>query len=150
MDSNVGNRERLLNAATEVFLEHGYGASVDMLVARAGVARQTFYNHFQNKAQLFAEAMRSCVSEMLVPLNEHPGDLRESLLGFARGYRQRVLSPQGIAKFRIVIGQAQHQSDLPREEYAHGLGLMLERLAEFLGAAMAEGRLRRDDPAFAA
>src|SRR5512144_711957 len=96
---NLCNRERLLVAATEVFLEHGYGASVDMLVARAGVARQTFYNHFENKECLFAEAMRNCVSEMMVPLDEHAGDLRESLVRFAHAYRQRVLSPQSIAKF---------------------------------------------------
>jgi TetR/AcrR family transcriptional repressor of mexJK operon len=148
--SNLSNRERLLVAATEVFLEHGYGASVDMLVARAGVARQTFYNHFENKERLFAEAMRNCVSEMLVPLDEHTGDLRASLTKFARVYRQRVMSPQSIAKFRIVSSQAQRFPEVTSEEYAQGLGQMLKRLAEFLRDAMAEGRLREADPGFAA
>lgn len=148
--SNLGNRERLLEAATEVFLEHGYGASVDMLVQRAGVARQTFYNHFHNKESLFAEAMRNCVSEVMVPLDEHAGDLRQTLLEFARAYRQRVLSPQSIAKFRIITAQAQRFPELTGEDYAHGLGKMLGRVAEFLCAAMDEGQLRREDPDFAA
>ncbi len=147
---NPSNRERLLAAATEVFLEHGYAASVDMLVARAGVARQTFYNHFENKECLFAEAMRSCVSDILVPLSDPSGDLRENLKRFGRTYRQRVLSPQSIAKFRIVTGQAQRFPELTGEDYALGLGKMVSCLAEFLGAAMAQGRMRDADPAFAA
>jgi len=146
----INNRERLLAAATEVFLEHGYGASVDMLIARAGVARQTFYNHFENKQSLFAEAMRNCVSDILVPLSDHSGDLRESLKRFARTYRQRVLSPQSIAKFRIVTGQAQRFPELTGEDYVLGLGQMLGSLAEFLRVVMAQGRMRKDDPVFAA
>ena len=148
--NSPNNRERLLEAATEVFLEHGYGASVDMLVARAGVARQTFYNHFDNKERLFAEAMRRCVSDILVPLNDQAGELRASLEAFARAYRQRVLSPQGIAKFRILTSQAQRFPEMTSEDYVKGLGQMAMRLAEFLERAMAQGRLRRDDPAFAA
>ncbi len=148
--NQLSNRERLLEAATEVFLEHGYGASVDMLVARAGVARQTFYNHFENKESLFAEAMRHCVSEVSVLLDAHAGDVRETLLKFARAYRQRVLSPQSIAKFRIITAQAQRFPELTGEDYAQGLGKMLQRLAEFLRAAMEEGQLRRADPGFAA
>ncbi len=148
--SNMSNRERLLEAATEVFLEHGYGASVDMVVQRAGVARQTFYNHFENKECLFAEAMRHCVSEVAVTLDAHAGDVRETLLGFACAYRQRVLSPQSIAKFRIVAAQAQRFPELTGDDYAQGLGRMLKRLAEFLRVAMSEGRLREVDPDFAA
>jgi TetR/AcrR family transcriptional regulator, mexJK operon transcriptional repressor len=146
----LGNRERLLEAAKEVFLEHGYGASVDMVVQRAGVARQTFYNHFHNKEALFADAMRHCVSEVMGLLDGHSGDVRVTLLEFARAYRQRVLSPQSIAKFRIITAQAQRFPELTGEDYAQGLGKMLKRLAEFLRAAMDEGRLRRDDPDFAA
>jgi TetR/AcrR family transcriptional repressor of mexJK operon len=148
--NNLSNRERLLEAATEVFLEHGYGASVDMLVSRAGVARQTFYNHFENKERLFAEAMRNCVSEMLVPLDEHAGDLRVSLTKFARVYRQRVLSPQSIAKFRIVASQAQRFPEVTSEEYAQGLGRMLNRLTEFFREVITDGRMREAEPGFAA
>lgn len=148
--TSMGNRERLLEAATEVFLEHGYGASVDMVVQRAGVARQTFYNHFHSKESLFAEAMRHCISEMLVPLEAHAGDVRETLVSFARAYRQRVLGPQSIAKFRIVTAQAQRFPELTGEDYAQGLGRMLQRVAEFLRTAMDEGQLHKDDPVFAA
>jgi TetR/AcrR family transcriptional regulator, mexJK operon transcriptional repressor len=144
------NRERLLDAATEVFIEHGYDASVDMLVARAGVARQTFYNHFENKQSLFSEAMRNCVSDILIPLSQHSSDLRASLKKFAQTYRQRALDSQSIAKFRIVTSQAQRFPDLTSDAYALGLGKMLESLTEFLRAAMSQGRMPETDPVFAA
>lgn len=144
------NREILLQAATEVFLEHGYGASVDMIIARAGVARQTFYNHFGNKQSLFAEAMQNCIAEILVTLNDETGDLRETLLHFALTYRQRALSPEGIARYRMATGQAPRFPELTSERFSRGLGLMLDSLAGFLQRAMKAGQLRKEDPKFAA
>lgn len=147
---NPANRESLLQAATEVFLEHGYDASVDMIIGRAGVARQTFYNYFENKQSLFAEAMLICVAEILLPLNDETDDLRETLERFALAYRQRTLSPQGIARYRMAAGQAPRFPELMRERFAQGLGCMLDSLAGFLGRAMQAGQLRKDDPQFAA
>jgi AcrR family transcriptional regulator len=40
-------RLRLLAAAAEIFAKHGYaGASVELIVDRAGMSRRTFYEHF--------------------------------------------------------------------------------------------------------
>lgn len=146
----VTNRERLLLAAREVFLEHGYDASVDTIIRQAGVARQTFYNHFQNKESLFAEVVRDCFLDIVAPLSGHTDDLRQSLKNFATLYRQRALSPQGIATYRMLSSQALRFPDMVREVYLLGAGQMLERLAGFLHQAMNNGQLRHDDPAFAA
>lgn len=147
---NESNRERLLRSATEVFLECGYDASIDLIVGHAGVARQTFYNHFESKQSLFSEAMRNCISDILVPLSVHVDDLRDSLKKFALAYRQKALSPQGIAGYRIMTGQAQRFPELTAEAFTHGLGQMTDRLAEFLQQAMDAGKLRKDDASFAA
>ncbi|SDU38131.1 TetR/AcrR family transcriptional regulator [Stappia sp. ES.058] len=46
-------RERILEAARELFEEHGYEAtSVDAVAARAGVAKATVFAHFSDKASL--------------------------------------------------------------------------------------------------
>lgn len=147
---NESNRERLLQAATEVFLDCGYDASIDSIVGHAGVARQTFYNHFENKQSLFAEAMRNCISDILVPLSGHVDDLRDSLKKFALAYRQKALSPQGIAGYRIMTGQVQRFPELTAEAFVHGLGQMTDSLTEFLQQAMNAGKLRKDDASFAA
>lgn len=150
MNMNANNRDRLFSAAVEVFLEHGYDASVDMIISRAGVARQTFYNHFQNKESLFAEVMRNCVGDILVPLTENSGDLRATLTKFAATYRERALCPAGVAGYRSMVGQAQRFPGLTREAFESGIGYMVGILAELLGKAMARGELRKDDPMFAA
>jgi AcrR family transcriptional regulator len=50
-------REALLNAGAELAEEHGLaGVSVNMVVARAGVAKGTFYVHFKDRAA-FVDAM---------------------------------------------------------------------------------------------
>lgn len=146
----MNNRDRLFSAAVEVFLEHGYDASVDMIISRAGVARQTFYNHFQNKEALFAEVMRNCMCDLLVPLTENSGDLRATLKKFAIGYRERALSSGGVAGYRTMVGQAQRFPELTRESFEAGIGHMLGILAVLLGKAMERGELRQEDPMFAA
>lgn len=45
--------EILADAASELFLEHGYaGTTVDQIAQRAGVSRATFFNYFGGKADL--------------------------------------------------------------------------------------------------
>jgi AcrR family transcriptional regulator len=42
-------RRRLLDSATEVFATRGYaGASVELIVEKAGMSRRTFYEHFDD------------------------------------------------------------------------------------------------------
>jgi AcrR family transcriptional regulator len=46
-------RQRLLDAAAELFAEHGVRATgVNVVIARAGVAKATFYSHFRSKDAL--------------------------------------------------------------------------------------------------
>jgi AcrR family transcriptional regulator len=47
-------RAQLLDAAANVFAESGYrGATVDQIVAKAGLSKGTFYWHFESKEELF-------------------------------------------------------------------------------------------------
>jgi len=51
-------RRRIVAAAADLFLDQGYGATtLDQVAARAGVAVQTVYSHFGNKATLLKEAL---------------------------------------------------------------------------------------------
>jgi AcrR family transcriptional regulator len=59
-------RGRLLAAMAEVAAEKGYGASaVADVIARAGVSRKTFYEHFDNKEECFLAAYDAGVEVML-------------------------------------------------------------------------------------
>jgi AcrR family transcriptional regulator len=51
-------RRRIINAATELFVDRGYGATMlDQVAERAGVAVQTVYFHFGNKSTLLKLAL---------------------------------------------------------------------------------------------
>ena len=53
--TSVPVRERLLAAAAVLFYEQGIAATgIDSITKRAGVAKQSLYNHFASKADLVA------------------------------------------------------------------------------------------------
>ena len=143
------NRARVLRAAAESFMRHGYQTSVDEIARRAGVAKQTVYHHFPSKDTLFKEVAHELTKHVLVEL-ERDADLRAALLRFATAYRSRVLGAQGIATFRTVVPEIPRFRALARAMYAAGAGEMARQLAVHLERAMQAGELRRDDPQFAA
>ena len=140
---SIPHRERVLRAATSSFLARGYGSSVDDIARRAGVAKQTVYQHFASKDELFKEVARDLAKQVLVELEE--GNVRESLLRFAIAYRKRALGPQGIATFRTLVPEVPRFRALARTMYANTAGEMVRRLAEFL-----KHKLEVPDPEFAA
>jgi TetR/AcrR family transcriptional regulator len=55
-----GAREAILNAAEEVFAEHGFdGARVDAIAARAGYNKSLIFQYFGDKLNLYAEMLKS-------------------------------------------------------------------------------------------
>jgi AcrR family transcriptional regulator len=52
------NRERIVDAAREVFSEYGFDAQIDDVASRAGVGVGTVYRHFPTKEELLGELVR--------------------------------------------------------------------------------------------
>jgi TetR/AcrR family transcriptional repressor of mexJK operon len=144
------NRSRVLRAATSAFLAHGYRSSVEQIARRAGVAKQTVYHHFPSKDLLFKDVARELARRVLIELEDAPRDLRGALIAFGEAYRGRALGAQGIATFRTLVPEIPRFRALARAMYAASAGEMARRLAQVIGRAMDEGRLRREDPRFAA
>lgn len=148
-DFRHDTRQRLLDAALEIFLQEGYRASIDRIAARAQVARQTLYNHFGSKDRLFAEVVRQASQSILVALDTE-GDLRQTLIAFGQAYREKLLSPEGIAMFRTMVSEASNFPELSRQFFQSGPASTRKRLAAHLSQAMQSGLLRKDDPDIAA
>jgi len=144
------NRGRVLRAAAESFMRHGYQASIDQIARRAGVAKQTVYHHFASKDALFKQVAHELTRAVLVELGAEPRELRAALVRFALAYRERALGAQGLATFRTVLPEVPRFRALARTMYAAGAGEMVRQLAAYLERAMQAGELRRDDPQFAA
>ena len=144
------NRERVLRAASESFMRHGYQASVEHIARRAGVAKQTVYHHFTSKDELFKEVARELAKHVLVELEAGPRELRPALIRFALAYRRRLLGADGLATFRTLLPEIARFRGLARAMYAASAGEMVRQLAAHLEPAMQSGQLRKDDPQFAA
>ncbi|MBU4567106.1 MAG: TetR/AcrR family transcriptional regulator [Desulfarculus sp.] len=57
-------RQSLLQAARQVFGEHGYsGASVSQISRECGLGQGTFYQYFRNKDQVFREVVDAALSD---------------------------------------------------------------------------------------
>ena len=142
-------RSRVIQAATEVFIEDGYRASIDRVAARAGVARQTLYNHFPSKADLFGEVVRLVTDALLVTLDGNGFTLRERLLRFGIAYRLKLLSVEGLGFYRAVVSEATRFPELVDNFYRTGPMQTAARLAIILQRAMDDKEIRQDNPAFA-
>jgi AcrR family transcriptional regulator len=55
------NRQRLIDAAAEVFSARGLDATLDDIARHAGVNVATAYRHFVNKHELAREFLRQCI-----------------------------------------------------------------------------------------
>jgi AcrR family transcriptional regulator len=98
------NRERLLEAAGELFAEQGTDVSLEAVAARAGVGIGTLYRHFPHRDVLVEAVFRSEVEHLCdaagVLLAEHPPDVAlarwmERFVGYAeakRGMKSALVS----------------------------------------------------------
>lgn len=51
----IHTQEKILQAANDLFYQHGYnGTGLDRIIAAAGVAKGSFYHHFNSKEELAA------------------------------------------------------------------------------------------------
>lgn len=142
-------RSRLIQAATEVFIEEGYRASVERVAIRASVARQTLYNHFPSKADLFGEVIKQVTAALLVTLDAKADGLRERLLRFGIAFREKALSAEGLGFYRALVAETIRFPELAASFYRSGPAQTATRLRTVLNQAMTDGELRSCDPEFA-
>ncbi|GHO97112.1 TetR family transcriptional regulator [Reticulibacter mediterranei] len=62
-----GAREAILNAAEEVFAEHGFdGARIDVIAEIAGYNKSLIFHYFKDKLELYAQVLRRADKEINV------------------------------------------------------------------------------------
>src|SRR5437660_12382514 len=58
-------RELILDAATELFLTHGFGAaSIEAVAQRVRISKRTFYHRFSDKPALFAAVVHHIINRL--------------------------------------------------------------------------------------
>jgi AcrR family transcriptional regulator len=91
-------RERLLAAGREQFGAHGYdGASLDAILAAAGVKRGALYHHFESKQELFDAVLDREVAAIAERIAKEAGavsDPVESLRIGCKAWLRMALDPE--------------------------------------------------------
>jgi TetR/AcrR family transcriptional regulator, mexJK operon transcriptional repressor len=144
-------RERILVAATELFLTEGYGVtSIEAVAERAGISKRTFYHRFEDKAALFVAVVHRIIEQIRpppgVPLIEG-GNLHDILRRLARLILRAALAPQAVALHRLLTAESLRFPNLTRAVYEEGWKeaskLIGDLLARELGGTRASAELRR-------
>lgn len=108
---NPSTRERILEAALELLVEHGANATMREVADRAGVSRQTVYLHFANRTELLTELVtwtdtqRFDLSAYFAPVEEvtEPVDRLAAFVDAALRY-QPLIAPVA----RALMDAADH------------------------------------------
>jgi AcrR family transcriptional regulator len=140
----VETRERLLEAAEQVFAELGYvDASIVKITEAAAVGQGTFYLYFASKQEIFDELVRDLNRRVRHAMKEASSKgttrLESELLGFGAYFHFTTEHP---ALYRI-IRQAEFVSpEILRYHYDK----LSEGYVEGLRAAMEQGEIGDIDP----
>jgi AcrR family transcriptional regulator len=92
----VPTRQKLLQAAAQVFLAHGLGgASMDLVRQQAGVSNGSLYHHFPTKSQLadalYAQTLRDFHAVLMQPILGR-ASARSGVKGMVRAFTDWVVA----------------------------------------------------------
>jgi AcrR family transcriptional regulator len=133
------NRERLLEAAVELFAERGDDVSLNAVAKRAGVGIGTLYRHFPDRDALVEEAYRAEVAHLSDAAREllakHPPDVAlerwmARFVAYAAAKRGMHGALQQISARTGLFSESREQ--------------MLRAIGALLDAGVAAGVLRSD------
>ena len=137
-------RDQILIAATELFLQEGYGSTtIEAVAARAGVSKRTFYDRFDDKAALFGAVVHRIIDEIRPPPDVPllaGATLRAVLERLAGLILQAALSPQALALHRLVNAESMRFPELVSAVAGEG--------GSREATALIEGLLEREIPGF--
>jgi TetR/AcrR family transcriptional repressor of mexJK operon len=144
---DLAKTEAILDAAVEVISQRGLGAPMAAIAKRAGVSKQTVYNHYGSKAELVRALMARRVDQVTAPLRaaEAADSPRETLEAFARSMLEMVIVAKGYSVLRVVIQSAGEMPEVAREVFEAGPSQARRQLAAFLRQEDERGRLKVDD-----
>ena len=143
-------RERVIQVALEEFAQHGYAqASVSRMVRRAGIAKGSIYQYFDDKKDLYLYLIRLAgEAKVRFMAQEKPPagrdffeDFRGQLLA---GARFGLASPRN--QLYVQVASKMYASPIRDEMLAKMKEMSEAYLADLVRAAQEKGQIRTDVP----
>lgn len=143
----MARRDAIAAVALELYLERGFGVSIDDVAAEAGASKQTIYKFFGGREGLARAAMELELEAVIGPMREAAGGdgaPLDRLAAFARAYQDVLFSHRCLAMYRFVIGTASETPEFGQAFDAtvlqHVVGLVTPLVAQVSGTDGAHAR----------
>lgn len=126
MEAATTTKDKLLDAATRVFLAHGFAAaSMDMVRVEAGVSNGSLYHHFPTKAlladALYVHTLRDFHAALLSPI-AGATTAEAGVKGLIRAYIQWVLQHPEQARLLHKLRRTEGMADGMANSTGDGTG----------------------------
>jgi TetR/AcrR family transcriptional repressor of mexJK operon len=134
----------IVSAAAEMFAAHGYeGAGLDHIAEKAGVSKQTIYNHFGAKEALFRAIVAELAAELTAPLEfgSQAREFRSVLIDLGERCLEVSSRPSSLALHRLIVSVAPRFPDLGPAIYSAGAARMIDGLARLIDQHARAGKL---------
>jgi AcrR family transcriptional regulator len=139
------SRRRLLDAAAKVFTRHGYrGATVDQILAEAGLSKGGFYWNFKSKEELFLALLEDRIDrpirELAELLESAPADqdmapeANRRFLAILEREREAILLEHEYWALAVRDSKVRARFSKRQAELRGALAKALEARAKHLGA----------------
>ncbi len=142
----------ILEAAILVLSEQGARASLEDIAQRAGVSKQTLYNHYSAKQKLVEVLVQGHQVEvqtsLLWPDPFSPPE--ETLAQYARVLLSQISQPSYRRALQALVRALRDAPEQAQRLHRATLYPSIARLAQFLAVETARGRLAVDNPQAAA
>ena len=130
--------ERVLDAATGLFLELGFGrTTLDKVSERSGAGKSALYGRYADKAALFAAVVERSIHQMfagLAPMTSG-GDIADRLRHVGMELAYSLLVPRCVALMRITAAEAVNFPDLATMAYRVSFEGSVDRVIAAVGPA---------------
>jgi AcrR family transcriptional regulator len=133
------NRERIVAAAREVFLERGAAATLEQIATRAGVGIGTLYRHFPTREALVEVVYQEHIDEVLAAAEQaaDADDPWDGLVGLLE--RTLELQARNLPLVEVFLSQT-----LDEERAAARRKQIRPQVRRLVQRARKQGRLRQD------
>lgn len=140
--------DHVVAVADALFLENGYSAtSLAMVIAQAGIGKQSLYHRFPDKPFLFREVIRRRIDAMISPEGDtqvHNPLAELKALGSAA--LNAALDPDFLRLYRIIIAEALPFPELARAASDNFKSSFTVRCVDAVRRAQAQGLCKSGDP----
>ena len=129
-------RRQILDAADEVFSEHGVNAPLELVVERAGLGRATLYRNFPDRTALVEALLQRTVNRIARQV-QTLGDRDDTLFEVLEGMANRIVQSPALSDYWRAVDPDQIPIRAARET-------IFELLREPIARAIAAGLCRPD------